>query len=850
MSSIRLCLVLASLLACCHTHLAAQDLLPGQLELPLQFGNTSNLDMDVVVDAKLKTVETDKSELQVTLTLPENCYTYSMNPSFNAATTIRLKLPPGVTMTGSWTPDRAPRAVLDETTQQQVEKFHDKVTWSVMLQGPLKAGQVVSGELSGLFCSSMDCRPIDNAPFSANLPAADGAVPAANDIPPAAASASTQVIAPVIGFGKSAKAGAVRIEVSLVPENASVGDEVTLSLATTVEDEWHIFALDQDPEMAGIPTLIELTQSAGLQPVDAAFQASAAPQTETPLDGITQRVHYGNITWSRKFKVTDPSVSVAGSIQFQICREGICKPPTTAEFQVSLQSQSTSNTANPAVTTPSDTNANPSTTGTESGDDNGLKQGGAPREGFMAFMLTAIGAGFVALATPCVFPMIPITVAFFLKQEEKQPGNSLKLAFAYCLAIIAAFTFLGLAMAKLFGESSLTDLANNPWLNLFFSGLFIFFALMLLGAVEIQIPGWMLTWTSTRESTGGIIGVVFMALTFTLVSFTCTFAFVGSLLVIAAQGDVLWPVLGMLGFSTAFASPFFVLALFPRMLSKLPRSGGWMNDVKFVIGLVELAAVVKFLSVADIGLSASGIPVFITYTGFLWTWFLLSAGAGLYLAGLFRKAGMRPKPSLTRFVFVAGFLLFSGRLAAGLLNLNLPADPVWNLVAAFAPPEIKSGDVRQQDGLGYVIYHHKLPYSLEFPKAVNVAVSSQRPVFLEITGVNCVNCRQMERTVLAQEPVLEILADFVLTQAYLDQVPGISDTQLQSTILKANKKLATDLLDDVTMPSYAIISPDGSQVYATFQGLDPSNGKDFLTFLKAGLSRWEKSRVPQTAANR
>ena len=830
--------------------LCAQDFAPGQLELPLQFGAASDMEMEVSVAATVRPLGEGTTEIQVMVTLPPECYTYSMNPSFNAATVISLKLPAGVTLSGPWKADRQPKAGFDDTLQQNVEKFHDKVTWTAVLTGALKAGQEISGELTGLYCSKVECRPIENATFTATAATSDGA-PADTGTTPASEdsvsqNSTTQTVKPVIGFGKSAKAGPVEIEVSLLPANAKAGDEVILTLKTTVEDEWHIFALDQNPDMAGIPTTIELVKLSGLEPIDAAFASSSVPQTESPLPDITQRVHYGEITWTRRMKVTTLGAAVAGTIQFQICREGICKPPTTAEFQVSLPNIAT---ATPQTSDPSSTNPEAQIAGTETASESGTlnKRGrGAPREGFMAFMITAVGAGFVALATPCVFPMIPITVAFFLKQEERYAGSSLKLAIVYCLSIIAAFTVLGLAMARIFGGSSLTDLANNPWLNLFFSGLFVLFALMLLGAMDLQVPGWLVTWTSNRESAGGMIGVVFMALTFTLVSFTCTFAFVGSLLVIAAQGDVLWPVLGMLGFSTAFASPFFILALFPRMLNKLPRSGGWMNDVKFVIGLVELAAVVKFLSVADIGLSSNGIPVFITYTGFLWCWILLSAASGFYLWGIFRKSGMRPKASLIRYAFVAAFLLFSGRLTAGLVGMKLPADPVWNLVAAFAPPEIKSGDVRQQDELGYVIYHHELPYSLEFPKAVAAAVKSQRPVFLEITGVNCVNCRQMERTVLAQQQVIEKLAGLVLTQAYLDQVPGIADAELQKGILKSNKELATDLLDDVTMPSYAIISPDGKQVFATFQGLDRSNGKEFMMFLEAGLDRWEKSRSPKT----
>ena len=342
---------------------------------------------------------------------------------------------------------------------------------------------------------------------------------------------------------------------------------------------------------------------------------------------------------------------------------------------------------------------------------------------------------------------------------------------------------------------------------------------------------------------------MFMALTFTLVSFTCTFAFVGSLLVVAARGDYLWPIIGMLGFSTAFASPFFVLALFPGMLKKLPRSGGWMNDVKVVIGLVELAAVVKFLSVADIGFSENRMPVYLTYNIFLWTWIILATVAGVYLVGVFKKP--RPKFSFVRYGSAALFLAFAGRLTAGLVGVQLPSDPVWNLVAAFSPPNVKETPIRQTNELGYVIAHHDLDFLLEFDRAVKVASKDQQPLFVDFTGVNCVNCRQMERTVMTQENVIAAMRKMVRAQLYTDEVPGITDAEFRDRLLQMNQELQSELTGDVALPSYAVVSADGKTVLAYFSGLDSTGGKDFLKFLNAGLNRWEsiKREVPESAKN-
>lgn len=819
--------------------LSAQDFKPGDLALPFGIEESPEEATAPVITGVLTAVNESSCRLEVTIVLPPGAYIYSMNPSFTSATAIKLAADSVLKPTGEWTADREPKTGFDETLKQQLEKFHDKVTWSCLLQGPVTPGLTVSGTLSGLYCTERECRPIMKAKFTA----------AFRD-QPAAAAPNLQTVRPLIGFGKSATTDMVTIDVSLTPAPAKPGDEVLLQLKTTVEEGWHIFALDQDPDMAGLPTEIQV-DAAGLEPVDPAFAPSGDPDIENPLPDITQRVHYGQITWSRRYKVIDAAASVSGSMRFQIC-EKTCKPPATARFTVAL---TRAVPADPADTSP-DVAASPIPTdglpapgpgadlpATDAATPSrpAATTTGAPTgQNFLAFMVAAITAGFVALATPCVFPMIPITVAFFLKQEEKQAGSSLRLAIVYCLSIIFAFTILGLAMARIFGGTSLTSLANNPWLNVFFSVLFLVFALMLLGLFEFRVPSWLLNWTARRESTGGTVGVVFMALTFTLVSFTCTFAFVGSLLVIAAQGDYLWPILGMLGFSTAFASPFFFLALFPGLLKKMPRSGGWMNDVKFVIGLVEIAAVAKFLSVADIGFSISGIPVFLTYEVFLWSWIGLAAFAAVYI--MRRQQGRWPKFSVVRSGFFLAFLLFAGRITAGLLQLPLPPDPVWNLVAAFAPPQIRSGDVRQLEGLGYAIIHHDQPWSLEFRKAVTSAEKSARPLLVEVTGVNCVNCREMERTVLADKDVLKNLSGLVRTQLYIDKVPGITDPALQESIRDANILVASELLGDVTMPSYAIVSPDGKQVYRTFTGLDTSGGAKFLEFLREGVGRWQQSQ--------
>ena len=820
----------------------------GQLDFaPLTFGNSApSQDVDIDVTAVLKKIDDQSVELLVTMTLPDGYYTYSMDKSFGGATKIRLTEMGSLTEDGDWKSDRGPKVVQDEALGQTVEKFFGKVTWSKVLKGGAADGTKVTGKLSGQYCGSGEngvpgeCRPINNRSFTATLAAAEpGSATAPMPTNVSKADMNPVTILPKIGYGKSAKSGLMEFEIGLTPLKPVPGQEVTLSIKAKVKEPWHTFALDQDPDMAGLPTTIEISEVAGLEPVGDDFRPSAAPDVQT-IDEFTQRVHHGEIVWTRKYVFSTPAAALSGSVRFQMCSNGTCLPPTTAKFELTLTAASEKLPEAPRTG---------SEAGTRRQSAAAERQNNIAKDGLVAFVLTAIGSGFIALLTPCVFPMIPVTVAFFLKQEEKKAGSSLRLAIVYCLSIIGAFTILGLLVAGLFGEASLQGLANNRWLNLGFAALFTFFGVMLLGVFDVQIPYWVLSYTSQRESTGGLIGVVFMAITFTLVSFTCTFAFVGSLLVVAARGDYLWPIIGMLGFSTAFASPFFVLALFPGMLKKLPRSGGWMNDVKVVIGLVELAAVVKFLSVADIGFSENRMPVYLTYNIFLWTWIILATVAGVYLVGVFKKP--RPKFSFVRYGSAALFLAFAGRLTAGLVGVQLPSDPVWNLVAAFSPPNVKETPIRQTNELGYVIAHHDLDFLLEFDRAVKVASKDQQPLFVDFTGVNCVNCRQMERTVMTQENVIAAMRKMVRAQLYTDEIPGITDAEFRDRLLQMNQELQSELTGDVALPSYAVVSADGKTVLAYFSGLDSTGGKDFLKFLNAGLNRWEsiKREVPESAKN-
>ncbi|MDG2130822.1 MAG: cytochrome c biogenesis protein CcdA [Fuerstiella sp.] len=803
---------------------------------PLSFGSSSESPGSLEVSAELIPVDATTADLAVSVQLPSHNYIYSTDPSFGAATKIAIKEPTGIKLVGKIRPDRAPESMFDENFQQTVEKFYDKVTWTQRVQlvsGQLTPGFELSGQLTGQYCSGGDggtCRPIiPPAKFTASLPADFAAAAPTAQSTVAAGSKSTVVVVPKMRLPNDLQEAPVHFTVSLTPRDPAPGEDVILTVRADIDEPFHTYSITQNPEVLGTaPTEIVLETVNGLQQIGTEFSVTPAPKKTPGIDeGEIVELHDGSVEWTRRFTLADDSASVEGRIVCLLCDDHRCLELTTASFTVELGS------GGAAVPLSAPAQPGPGDVVIENEFGNGGQQ-----EGLVAFIVTAVGFGFISLLTPCVFPMIPVTISYFLKQGSERPGHTLKLAIIYCLGIVGAFTVLGLLLSILFGPTALNQLANNPWLNLFFAGVFTVFALMLMGMFEVRVPSWLLTWTSKKQESGGAIGVLFMALTFTLVSFTCTFAFVGQLVVLAAKGSYLMPIIGMIAFSTAFASPFFFLALFPSLLAKLPKSGGWMNSVKVTMGLLELAVVSKFLSVADTGFSPTGTPQFLDYHLVMATWISVSVVTGLYLLGVFRMPHDSPSETVgpIRCLFSMSFIGFAAYIALGLFTPEGPEGVVWEQLVAFAPPQINYSNTDE----GYFVEHDGLQYSLDFDQAVETASSNNQLMFLDFTGVNCINCRRMEKGVLASKPVHSVIKDLVRVQLYVDEVPGVkTKPDEHERLLSRNHGLQENWFGDVTIPAYVIATPDGQEILATFKGLD-TDGDEFQLFLQAGLERWRQ----------
>jgi thiol:disulfide interchange protein len=444
----------------------------------------------------------------------------------------------------------------------------------------------------------------------------------------------------------------------------------------------------------------------------------------------------------------------------------------------------------------------------------------ARQKGLLAYLLFAMGAGALALLTPCVFPMVPITVSFFTKRAEKNPGKGLRDSLIYGLGIILTFTALGFLLALIFGAAGIQNFATNPWLNLAIALLFIIFSLNLFGAFEFQLPTSWLNALNVKSQGSGILSVLLMGLTFSLTSFTCTVPFVGVALVSAAGGDWFYPIVGMLGFSFVFALPFFFLALFPSMITKMPKSGAWMNNIKVVMGFLEIAAAIKFISNADLVWGLGIMPREL----FLGIWIGVGLLITFYILGLFRLPHDSQVETVgtMRILFAIFFISISFYLVSGLTGKKLGE------LDAFLPPpdyeQIISAGVNYSGNIPtasiQTTSEQKDEWLQDYQTALKIAKDTGKPIFIDFSGFTCTNCRWMEINMFSKPEVKQLLSGMVKVRLFTDrkEEPYIS-----------NKEMQMKRFNSIELPLYVIQTAD-EKVIAT--SAFTRNVDEFISFLK------------------
>lgn len=538
-----------------------------------------------------------------------------------------------------------------------------------------------------------------------------------------------------------------------------------LIFKASIDEGWHLYGIDL-PDGGPNPTTFTFDKVEGMT-----LNGDITPSRK-PHEQVDMVFHLKLNWWEDKvdfyqdFTLNEPNGAylVEASVRFQGCNDGSCIPPSTETFDFkggnvvsqNAPSEESLQTGNKALTSPSAQESsvnkwwNP-VEFTEGTSDNTASI--AESSWWYIFLWGFIG-GLVALLTPCVWPMIPLTVSFFLKKSNSR-HRSIADAFTYGCAIVVIYLVLGLAITLIFGASKLNDLATNAVFNLLFFLLLVVFAISFFGAFDIKLPSkWSNSVDSKAERTTGMLSIFFMAFTLVLVSFSCTGPIIGTLLVEAASvGDITGPAIGMGAFALALAIPFTLFAIFPSWLKEMPRSGGWLNSVKVVLGFLELALSLKFLSVADLayGWGILDREVFVSL------WVIIFVLLGMYLLGKLRFSHDAPLDHVPvgRFFLSLITLAFAVYLIPGLWGAPLKS------VSAFVPP-LYTQDFNLYEGGNFKVFH-------DFDEGMAYANENNRPVLVDFSGYGCVNCRKMEGAVFDTQEVSSIIKEnFVLITLMVD----------------------------------------------------------------------------------
>lgn len=637
-----------------------------------------------------------------------------------------------------------------------------------------------------------------------------------------------------------------------------VDSEATITFKATIEPGWHLYSTNL-PEGGPTSATVEFEALEGAELPGPLVAGKGEIEINDPIFEMKVRYYENEATFTQKVKLLGGEYHLQGFLRYGACNDETCLPPTTYEFDIkgsavgsSVPAASVKNIAADAANGDAATAEEKSNAATEVADDNALASdplwrpvvdelnafgsvsaGDGARSWWVTFLL-GFGGGLLALLTPCVWPIIPMTVSFFLKRAGNR-RKALREAVLYGTSIVVIYLGLGLAVTALFGASALNALSTNALFNLLFFVLLLLFGASFLGGFELTLPSsWSNAVNDKAGSTTGLLSIFLMAFTLSLVSFSCTGPIIGFLLVeVSAGGSLFAPAIGMFGFALALALPFTFFALFPPMLKQMPRSGSWMNVIKVTLGFIELAFALKFLSVADL---AYGWGI-LDREVFLALWIVLFALLGLYLLNIIRfphdNADER-KTTVPRFFLAVASLAFSLYMLPGLWGAPCKA------VSAFAPPmwtqdfNLAENDVHAQFN--------------NYDEGMEYARLSGKPVLLDFTGYGCVNCRKMEAAVWTDERVAEMLRnDYVLITLFVDdktplqQPVTVSENGVERKLRTVGDKwsyLQRHKFGANAQPFYVPVDNEGVPLSGSYSY--DENIQAYIDFLQQGLSNYKK----------
>ena len=602
----------------------------------------------------------------------------------------------------------------------------------------------------------------------------------------------------------------VKWSLTVDPSSAAPGSTVLAHMTGQIDPGWHLYSLSTP---GAIPTTIQVAPNPAVEekarvlqpPPRKAFDPNFQAATET----FEKQVSFAVELQIKKDAPKGPS-ELSVTARYQTCNDKVCIPPVKRTATATLTIDPAAAAATVAIPAGY---AEPGPNGAP----NAITEAAAPEaqnQGWLGFLLVAFGFGLATIFTPCVFPMIPITVSYFLNQQSGERRDAVVQAVVFCLGIIVLFSGLGLLLTAALGPFGIVQLGANPWVNGFIAALFVAFGLSLLGAFEITIPSSVLTRLNQSSGKGGFAGTLIMGLTFSLASFACVGPFVGTLLAASVGGSMTRPVAGMVTFAAGLALPFFLLALFPAYLKRLPKSGGWMTRIKVVMGFIILGAGLKYLSSVDQVLGWNSL----TRDRFLSIWIVLAAMAGLYLLGFVRLEGVKPDEpmGLGRLLTGMAFLVFALSLAPGMFCGSL------GYLDAYVPAS-QGCTVSGSSAAGAPALTWK---KNQYREALDEARRDGKLVFVNFTGVACANCHWMESNMFPRPEIAGVLKDFVLVELFTDT---------DDKAAEENQKLELSKFNTIASPFYAILDPN-EKVIATFPGRT-TNPQEYLTFLKSASTQ-------------
>ena len=614
----------------------------------------------------------------------------------------------------------------------------------------------------------------------------------------------------ILAFIQALPFGAASKPVTVCQHTEQVSaDTIRLSFDLKIADGWHIYSTGL--EGGPITASLDLDSSNGIEAASPLLFKGDEIEMDDPVFGMRVRYFEHEVTFYQNFKISETGWSMEGALTYGACNDESCLPPQKVEFSHNGSDLKADATV-------------PATGGIEQieGFDAGLwapvsytqADAGTASRSLWGLFLTSFIGGLIALLTPCVWPIIPMTVSFFLKRSQTR-SRAIRDAILYGLSIVAVYVALGLIITLIFGANALNALSTNAIVNIVFFLILVAFALSFFGLFEITLPSGWSTGADRKSSAAGLGGIFFMALTLTIVSFSCTGPIIGFLLVDAAStGSILAPTIGMLGFSVAMAIPFTLFALFPGWLQSLPKSGGWMDRVKVTLGVIELAFSLKFLSVADMAYGWGILPRDL----FVLLWILMALFLGIYL--------IRKHSKMTGLITGIVSLAFAASLVPGLWGAPLKA------ISAFTPP--MSTQIFGQNS------ETVEPQFTDYNQAIIASQKTGKPILIDFTGYGCVNCRKMEASVWTDPRVSQAIRDnYILVSLFVDDKTPLTNTV---TINENGTKVKIRTVGDKwsllqrykfganAQPFYVIVNSKG-QLKAGPYTFD-TDAEKFLEFLK------------------